>query len=169
MSYVCTYNSIYFMLLHWHINSFFFSCFLNKQTKKPLFWLHGLWDLSSLTRSRTQVPCIGGVESLSLDFQNFMRNISGFLSSQDAELNHMVIAANQALHGDSVSLMNFPMNEQSIHTVHGIENTGVVCHSFLQWTTFCKNSSLWPICFGWPCMSWLIASLSYASPFTMPL
>ena len=63
---------------------------------------------------------------------NFMRNISGFLSSQDAELNYMVIAVNPALPGDSISLMNFPMNEQSIHTVHGIKNIGVVCHSFLQ-------------------------------------
>ena len=46
------------------------------------------------------------------------------------------------------------------------KNTGVVCHLLLQWTMFCQNSSQWPIHFGWPCMAWLIASLSYASPFT---
>ena len=46
--------------------------------------------------------------------------------------------------------------------------SGVVCHSLLQWTTFCQNSLLWPVCLGWPCMSWLVASLSYASPFAMP-
>ena len=28
---------------------------------------------------------------------------------------------------------------------HG-KNIGVVCHSLLQWTTFCQNSSLWLIC-----------------------
>ena len=28
------------------------------------------------------------------------------------------------------------------------------------------NSPLWRILLGWPCMAWLIASLSYASPFT---
>ena len=49
---------------------------------------------------------------------------------------------------------------------HG-KKTGVVCHSLPQWTTFCQNSPLWPICLRWPCTAWLIASLSYASPFTM--
>ena len=43
----------------------------------------------------------------------------------------------------------------------------VVCHSLLHWITFCQNSLLWPICFRWPCTAWLIASLSYISPFTM--
>ena len=32
---------------------------------------------------------------------------------------------------------------------------------------FCQNSSLWPRCLEWPCMAWLIASLSYTSPFAM--
>ena len=37
------------------------------------------------------------------------------------------------------------------HIVHGGSpgnNTGVVCHFLLQWTTFCQNSSLWPIHLG---------------------
>ena len=39
------------------------------------------------------------------------------------------------------------------HTVHGQEhfhgkNTGVACHSHLWWTTFCQNSSLWPVLGG---------------------
>jgi len=29
-------------------------------------------------------------------------------------------------------------------------NTGVVCHSLLLWTTFCQNSPLWPVHLGWP-------------------
>ena len=33
--------------------------------------------------------------------------------------------------------------------------------------TLRQNSWLWPSHLGWPCMAWLIASLSYASPFTM--
>ena len=47
---------------------------------------------------------------------------------------------------------------------HG-NNTGVVWHSLLQWTTFCQNSTPWPVCPGWPCMAWLTASLSYSSSF----
>ena len=47
------------------------------------------------------------------------------------------------------------------------KNIGVVCHSPLHWTMFCQNSPLWPVCLGWPCMAWLIASLSYTSPFAM--
>ena len=46
------------------------------------------------------------------------------------------------------------------------ENTGVVCHALLQWITFCWNSSLWPVCLGWPYTKSLIASLSYASPLS---
>ena len=30
------------------------------------------------------------------------------------------------------------------------KNAEVVCHSLLQWTTFCQNSQPWPICLGWP-------------------
>ena len=43
------------------------------------------------------------------------------------------------------------------------KNTEVVFHSLLQWTTFRENSPLWPVYLGWPCMAWLIASLSYTS------
>ena len=45
------------------------------------------------------------------------------------------------------------------------QDYGVDCHFLLHWTTFCHNCSLWPVCFGWPWMPWLIASLSYASLF----
>ena len=31
------------------------------------------------------------------------------------------------------------------------KNTGVGCHFLLQWTVFCQNSSLWPVCLGEPC------------------
>ena len=37
------------------------------------------------------------------------------------------------------------------------KNTGVVCHSLLQWTTFSQNSSLWPVCLGRLCTAWLTA------------
>ena len=36
-----------------------------------------------------------------------------------------------------------------------VKYTGVACHSLLQWTAFCQNSPLWPICLGWPCTAWL--------------
>ena len=35
------------------------------------------------------------------------------------------------------------------------KNTEVVCHSLLQWTTFCQISPPWPIHLGWPHMAWL--------------
>ena len=35
------------------------------------------------------------------------------------------------------------------------KNTDVVCHSLLQWTTFCQTSPPWPICLGWPHTVWL--------------
>ena len=31
----------------------------------------------------------------------------------------------------------------------------MVCHSLLQWTTFCPTSPPGPICLGWPHMAWL--------------
>ena len=40
------------------------------------------------------------------------------------------------------------------------KNTGVMCHSLLQWATFCQNSPPLPIHLGWPCKAWLLASLS---------
>ena len=30
------------------------------------------------------------------------------------------------------------------------KNTGVVCHSLFQWTTFRQNLQLWPVCLGGP-------------------
>ena len=49
------------------------------------------------------------------------------------------------------------------------KNSGSVCHSLLQWTTFCENSPLWPVHLGWLCTAWLIASLSSRSPFATKL
>ena len=34
-------------------------------------------------------------------------------------------------------------------------NTKVVCHALLQWTTFCQTSPPWPIHPGWPHTAWL--------------
>ena len=36
----------------------------------------------------------------------------------------------------------------------GGKDTGVVCHSLLQWTTFCQNSPPWHICLEWPSTTW---------------
>ena len=35
------------------------------------------------------------------------------------------------------------------------KNTEVVCHSLLQWTTFCQISPPWPTHLGWPHRAWL--------------
>ena len=40
------------------------------------------------------------------------------------------------------------------------KNSEVVCHSLLQWTTFCWNPPPWYICLGWPYTEWLLVSLS---------
>ena len=40
------------------------------------------------------------------------------------------------------------------------KNTEVVCHSLLQWTTFCQNSPPWPV-HGWPTWRGSV-SLSYS-------
>ena len=45
------------------------------------------------------------------------------------------------------------------------KSTRVICHSLFQWIMFCQKPLLWPICLGWPCEAWLIASLSSASSF----
>ena len=47
------------------------------------------------------------------------------------------------------------------------KNTDVVCHSLLQWTTFCQNSPLWPIHLGWPYTAWLIVSLNWTRLWSM--
>ena len=64
----------------------------------------------------------------------------------------------------SVSIFFFFATVYSSWGSHG-KYTWVVCHSLLWWITFCQNSPLWPACLWWPCMAWLIASLSYTSPF----
>ena len=35
------------------------------------------------------------------------------------------------------------------------KNTEVLCHSLLQWTTFCQTSPPWHSHLGWPHMKWL--------------
>ena len=40
------------------------------------------------------------------------------------------------------------------------KNTEVVCHSLLQWTTFCQNSPPWPSHLRWSYSTRLIVSLS---------
>ena len=35
------------------------------------------------------------------------------------------------------------------------KNTEVVCHSLLQWITFCQTSPPWPVHLGWPHAAWL--------------
>ena len=47
------------------------------------------------------------------------------------------------------------------------KNTEVVCHSLLQWTTFCQNSPPWPFRLGWPHTAWLIVSSSYTRRWSM--
>ena len=61
-------------------------------------------------------------------------------------------------------IFHFPIEYGLVSCSRGSrgKSTGVVCHLPLQRTTFCLNSS---VRLGWPWVAWLIASLSYASPF----
>ena len=72
------------------------------------------------------------------------------------------IAAHQA----SLSITNScsPFKLMSVESVmpsghlilcRPILNTEDVCHSLLQWTTFCQTSPPWPTCLRWPHMAWL--------------
>ena len=36
------------------------------------------------------------------------------------------------------------------------KNTEMVCHSLLQWSTFCQTSPPWPTRLGWPHTAWLL-------------
>ena len=65
----------------------------------------------------------------------------------------------------SVSIKSFCLSFCSWGS-HG-KNTEVVCHSLLQWTMFCQNSVPWPVHLGWPCMAWLIVSLSQTRLWSM--
>ena len=47
------------------------------------------------------------------------------------------------------------------------KNSKAVCHSLLQWTTFCQNSPPWPACLGWPYRAWLIVALSWTRLWSM--
>ena len=54
------------------------------------------------------------------------------------------------------------------HTVHDLLKARILkWFAFLQWTTFCQNSPLWPVHLSWLWTARLIVSLSYASPFSM--
>ena len=66
--------------------------------------------------------------------------------------------------GDAIK-PSYPLLPSSPFAFNRSQNQ--VCRSLLQRTTFCQNSPLWPICLGWPCTEWLIALLSYLSPFVM--
>ena len=42
------------------------------------------------------------------------------------------------------------------------KNSEVVCHSLLQWITFCQISPPWPVHLGWPHTAWLSFKLDQA-------
>ena len=55
------------------------------------------------------------------------------------------------------------------YTVHMILMANILrwfAIPFSSVLSFFQNSPLWPVHLGWPCTAWLIASLSYTSPFT---
>ena len=47
------------------------------------------------------------------------------------------------------------------------KNAEVVCHSLLRWTMFSQNSPPWHVHLGWPCIAWLMVSLSYTRLWSM--
>ena len=75
----------------------------------------------------------------------------------------------------SFSFSNSPSNEYSELISFRIDwsdllqskNIGLGSHFLLLWATFYQVTLLWLVHLEWPCMAWLIASLSYTNPFTM--
>ena len=54
------------------------------------------------------------------------------------------------------------------HTVHDLLKARILkWFAFLQWTTFCQNSPLWPVHLGWPYTAWLIVSLNWTQLFSL--
>ena len=68
------------------------------------------------------------------------------------------------LWGSSSNIISFCLF--ILFTEFSCKNTGVGCHFLPQWTMFCHNSPLWPICLGLPCVVCLTASLSYTNLFS---
>ena len=56
-----------------------------------------------------------------------------------------------------VTSLSLSRSEYCSHCSWGSQgkNTEVVCHSLLQWTTFCQTSPPWAARLGWPHMAWL--------------
>ena len=79
---------------------------------------------------------------------------------------HITVWRMQFLVGTLPGIDPFPKLKYCSRGSQG-KNTGMVCPSLLWWTSFCQISPLWPFHLGWPRMAWLIASLNYASPFSM--
>ena len=60
------------------------------------------------------------------------------------------------LHGQKSLVVYVPWDHKELDTTeHACKNIEMVCHSLLQWTTFCQTSSPWPVLLRWPHKTWL--------------
>ena len=107
---------------------------------------------TAFSRSESLEPFVALL--LSISFLSYFRPILPCSASCSVQ-HSLLMMSNQSLR----AFMSF----YTVHEVHG-KYTGLVCHSLLQWITFCQKSSLWPIHLGWPYMAWFITSLSYSAP-----
>ena len=107
---------------------------------------------TAFSRSESLEPFVALL--LSISFLSYFGPILPCSASCSVQ-HSLLLMSNQSLR----AFMSF----YTVHEVHG-KYTGLVCHSLLQWITFCQKSSLWPIHLGWPYMAWFITSLSYSAP-----
>ena len=142
-----------------------------------------LWDLMDCSTSLLCIPLFPGVCSNSctlswwcyLTIPSFAIPFS-FNPSQHQYLYQLVSILQHVAKVLELQLQPtvLPMNIQSWFPLGltGLislqsKNIGLGSHFLLLWTTFYQVTLLWLVRLEWPCMAWLIASLSYTNPFTM--
>ena len=95
--------------------------------------------LSPVTSTTVYCFCFGSISSFFLELFLYWSPVAYWAPTD--------------LGSSSFSILSFCLSYCSWGS-HG-KNTEVVCHSLLQWTTFCQTSPPWPARLGWPHTAWL--------------
>ena len=102
-------------------------------------WQHQTFLLSPVTCTTVYCFCSGSVPSFFLELFLHWSPVAYWAPTD--------------LGSSSFSILSFCLSYCSWGSQG--KNTEVICHSLLQWTTFCQTSAPWPVHLGWPHMAWL--------------